>query len=1165
MNPKVASMVSSSLLVAVIVTAISPVAANSEVTYSEESELNTVITGAPDAPPYISDYEYPNHAEIGGKMYFIAPSDDSPFTIYSIDSNNDVTQISDANSGFENAHRLHAFKGDLLFIAEATDGEEYLWKYEVDTEDFSVISGDGFSVSGDFLSFQGSSDYVFILTENMSGGLSFYRYDGSPYATEYLNLSAALDPDLRAFDVGGYATSGDKLVFNYGSFSSGKLYAADASKSSISGADLVEVGMDEANMSSYSVEGVFGDDILLRLWISPGSFFGRGVLPNNESYSFADGIPDAKRIVTNGSKETEGLYARDGGLVRVDFDNYHLQAVTIPDSDIPWQVNATTGDLTPGKTTNGDSVFRHEVGGNVYLTEYDEGYGTPGKYFLSAADKSYLVAESSATGEFITRPFAFNGLIWFQNNWGATSTLQGVDPTDPTNMSKQVEKTLVDTLIQTRSSIYFGFEDGPIVFFDRSNNKYSYKYNSGSKQEIQVSDIDYVPFSSSRASVNQSHYFVFYDSNFADRIGVINSSGSSEVSLPAGWDLEVRSDFAIHAGDIYFIGTTDDENSSSDDFLIKLETSDNSLSQVMSSSDIPDTTQLEDVYAIGDYLYLTEEDNESQLWRLDSNLSGSRINLNDGVDDIMAQAIFEFDGGLYAFGCYDLSSNCDDQDQYFWSIDFDSDTVGSPISSPKVLGLQNDTSSKMRYVNAGGAMIFFPVFWADEGPPTDGKGLPVIFDGNSTDSLTTSLYFQTEVYEYNQRIFATGKLANDKAGPWRLLELVDDEFVSVTSFKTLDDDDGIQTTVADGRFYFEEESFAEGRKASSLNFDELSVIKTYSGAAESGTANGIQTHSNSVLTIPNNSGNLAKAGETFSNWNTKSDGTGVDYSPGQTVSGVGVLRLFPKFTANSFTLSFDVSTADSGSVSSLSGTTGLSIPWPTDLTKAEHVFAGWNTKQDGTGASYLQGSTIDIDSNVTLYAQWSEVEQSAPSPSPSPSFTTNRTIRAEIVNGLLVIHGSNFNTLDEVHVDGFKASILTKAESFALATIPSGANGSEYSIELMRNGQRFAELELSSLQTQGSENYGEISAWTKRISDTQAKVYVKYPTVGSKVRILHQEGGSGDYASIFAKTVNTQTDDFLRVVEGVGTYIVRTIDLDDINRIRVRVDDQEIWKVRYNR
>ena len=91
----------------------------------------------------------------------------------------------------------------------------------------------------------------------------------------------------------------------------------------------------------------------------------------------------------------------------------------------------------------------------------------------------------------------------------------------------------------------------------------------------------------------------------------------------------------------------------------------------------------------------------------------------------------------------------------------------------------------------------------------------------------------------------------------------------------------------------------------------------------------------------------------------------------------------------------------------------------------------------------------------------------------------------------------------------------------------------------------------------------EPSWWTQRISDTEAKAYIKCPAVGQKYRILHQTGGSGSYDSIFAKTL-TDENDTTQVFNEFGRYIVRTIDLEDINRIRIRVDDVELWKVRYN-
>jgi hypothetical protein len=78
------------------------------------------------------------------------------------------------------------------------------------------------------------------------------------------------------------------------------------------------------------------------------------------------------------------------------------------------------------------------------------------------------------------------------------------------------------------------------------------------------------------------------------------------------------------------------------------------------------------------------------------------------------------------------------------------------------------------------------------------------------------------------------------------------------------------------------------------------------------------------------------------------------------------------------------------------------------------------------------------------------------------------------------------------------------------------------------------------------------------------KVYVKFPTVGEKVRISHQTGGSGSYESIYVKTTSSETMQGLRIVEGVGTYIVRTIDLEEINRIRVTVGDEVLVQVRYD-
>ncbi len=98
-----------------------------------------------------------------------------------------------------------------------------------------------------------------------------------------------------------------------------------------------------------------------------------------------------------------------------------------------------------------------------------------------------------------------------------------------------------------------------------------------------------------------------------------------------------------------------------------------------------------------------------------------------------------------------------------------------------------------------------------------------------------------------------------------------------------------------------------------------------------------------------------------------------------------------------------------------------------------------------------------------------------------------------------------------------------------------------------------------------SGTYGTVSAWTVDQGDGTAKVYVKFPTIGEKVRIGHQTGGSGSYETIYVKTTSSETMDGLRQVAGVGTYVVRTIDLESgTNRIRVDVGDDRLVQVRYN-
>ncbi len=77
-----------------------------------------------------------------------------------------------------------------------------------------------------------------------------------------------------------------------------------------------------------------------------------------------------------------------------------------------------------------------------------------------------------------------------------------------------------------------------------------------------------------------------------------------------------------------------------------------------------------------------------------------------------------------------------------------------------------------------------------------------------------------------------------------------------------------------------------------------------------------------------------------------------------------------------YVISYDGNGATSGSVppnqDKIMGTP-LTLQNNTgNLVKTGYNFTGWNTKSDGTGTSYAQGSSFSVDAATTLFAQWSE-------------------------------------------------------------------------------------------------------------------------------------------------------------------------------------------------
>ncbi|GGL61789.1 InlB B-repeat-containing protein [Sporolactobacillus putidus] len=135
---------------------------------------------------------------------------------------------------------------------------------------------------------------------------------------------------------------------------------------------------------------------------------------------------------------------------------------------------------------------------------------------------------------------------------------------------------------------------------------------------------------------------------------------------------------------------------------------------------------------------------------------------------------------------------------------------------------------------------------------------------------------------------------------------------------------------------------------------------------------------NNTVTVLNNTGNLKKDGYTFDGWNTKADGSGTSYTPGDQITmGPSNVTLYAQWVPIKwYYVQYNGNGNNEGNIPPQSpltapGATLLILGNIGELSRTGYSFAGWNTKLDGSGTSYMPGDQITMgQSNVTLYARW---------------------------------------------------------------------------------------------------------------------------------------------------------------------------------------------------
>lgn len=125
-----------------------------------------------------------------------------------------------------------------------------------------------------------------------------------------------------------------------------------------------------------------------------------------------------------------------------------------------------------------------------------------------------------------------------------------------------------------------------------------------------------------------------------------------------------------------------------------------------------------------------------------------------------------------------------------------------------------------------------------------------------------------------------------------------------------------------------------------------------------------------------------KTGYRFLGWNTKADGSGKNYKAESTAKNLtdkdgATVTLYAKWEPKKYSIVFDGNGADGGNMAALENCEYDAIyTLPANVYKnSGWIYAGWNTKKDGTGTQYADRAEVKnlsakSGATVTLYAQW---------------------------------------------------------------------------------------------------------------------------------------------------------------------------------------------------
>ena len=152
----------------------------------------------------------------------------------------------------------------------------------------------------------------------------------------------------------------------------------------------------------------------------------------------------------------------------------------------------------------------------------------------------------------------------------------------------------------------------------------------------------------------------------------------------------------------------------------------------------------------------------------------------------------------------------------------------------------------------------------------------------------------------------------------------------------------------------------------SANTNTVTYKSNFSGGANDTTQSIVSGTATALTTNP-----FSRAGWTFNGWNTSADGTGNNYTNGESVTINGALTLFAKWTANNNTVTYKSNFTGGGTdtTQTIVSDSATSLT-SNNFTRAGWTFSGWNTAANGSGTNYTNGQSVTLTTGLTLYAKW---------------------------------------------------------------------------------------------------------------------------------------------------------------------------------------------------